>query len=973
MEENHRMKAEALLEQLEQLGQSALLLTANRRLAAALGREYDHHQVRRGNSAWETPAIFAFDDWVAQCWDDTLEGSAESPLPAHGTAAACQTALSRQQALCLWEQVIRQSGEVEKVLNLPGTVRVARQAASLLCQWGLEPPGTEQGGNTPTLEHRLFLKWHAAWREKLRQNGWMDPASLPDRVTEALRQGLLEAPQLVIHSGFDQLTPQQEALLKAFEEKGAQVVEHRTGSQAHPAEHPPHAHRIALPDQQSEIRAAASWCRARLQANPDAPLANTTVAQATVANTTVAIVVPDLEDSRSALQRAFTQALHPLGALSAPNPARLPFNLSLGLPLARYPLVRCALALLGITPRSVPGDALALLLHSPFVGGAEHERTQRAKFDLKLRRWGVGEPSLEALRKMAEGESREPTPAKAGEAAGVPAPNLGKALGQCLIALEAAPANQSPGEWLEAFGASLASLGWPGERPLDSTEHQTRDKWDELLETFAALELVQPRMSREEAVSWLRRLAGETVFQPQGPQARVQILGLLEMGGLHFDHVWIMGMDDETWPPAPRPNPFLPAEWQRRHGLPRASLQRELDIAQRETERLLEAGTEVVVSYPLWRDEQELRCSPLMSGLEMITLESLGLAGTPGMPLLPRVAEWIGAPGAPEAVVQFVDFQAPPIPEAQHVAGGTSLFQDQAACPFRAFASNRLGARPMDAAHKGLDAAERGSLIHRALERAWGRLKDQATLLVMPDEDLRQLLAEETTNTLQTLGGPRSRELGAAFLELEHQRMLGTLLENMDVEKAREEGFTVASRETEYTFTMGGVEITGIMDRVDRLDNGGHVIFDYKTGSGLGVNAWMGERPDEPQLPLYCASAEIPVAGVAFNTIRRGECGYVGIADSPQTLPKGRTPDKLKNPETGQGYQSTAALIDDWREKLEALGEAFRKGNAAVDPKKPAQTCRYCELDTLCRISELRSMEALNPLDEEDEAGGERP
>ena len=65
-------------------------------------------------------------------------------------------------------------------------------------------------------------------------------------------------------------------------------------------------------------------------------------------------------------------------------------------------------------------------------------------------------------------------------------------------------------------------------------------------------------MSSNEALSCLRELAGANVYQPRAEPAQVQILGLLETSGLHFDHMWIMSLSDEIWPLPPRPSPFLP-------------------------------------------------------------------------------------------------------------------------------------------------------------------------------------------------------------------------------------------------------------------------------------------------------------------------------------------------------------------------------------------------------------------------------
>jgi hypothetical protein len=44
--------------------------------------------------------------------------------------------------------------------------------------------------------------------------------------------------------------------------------------------------------------------------------------------------------------------------------------------------------------------------------------------------------------------------------------------------------------------------------------------------------------------------------------------------------------------------------------------------------------------------------------------------------------------------------------------------------------------------------------------------------------------------------------------------------------------------------------------------------------------------------------------------------------------------------------------LESWKTALERLGDDFRAGIAAPDPKKPEQTCRYCKLAILCRVAE---------------------
>jgi hypothetical protein len=45
-------------------------------------------------------------------------------------------------------------------------------------------------------------------------------------------------------------------------------------------------------------------------------------------------------------------------------------------------------------------------------------------------------------------------------------------------------------------------------------------------------------------------------------------------------------------------------------------------------------------------------------------------------------------------------------------------------------------------------------------------------------------------------------------------------------------------------------------------------------------------------------------------------------------------------------------LVQSWKEEAEALGKGFAEGRAGVDPKRDLLTCRYCGLETLCRVYE---------------------
>jgi hypothetical protein len=149
----------------------------------------------------------------------------------------------------------------------------------------------------------------------------------------------------------------------------------------------------------------------------------------------------------------------------------------------------------------------------------------------------------------------------------------------------------------------------------------------------------------------------------------------------------------------------------------------------------------------------------------------------------------------------------------------------------------------------------------------------------------------------------------------------------------------------EREIAIAGLQIRVRADRVDALPDGRRIILDYKTGQ-VKSRAWEGERPDEPQLPLYCASSEQPMAAAAFAVLRTGELQFRGLGDLPGMAPmmvKTKTHPPLP----------FSAQIEEWRRVLAVLAQDFRAGHAPADPKPGA--CDNCGLRALCRIREFEN------------------
>jgi probable DNA repair protein len=690
------------------------------------------------------------------------------------------------------------------------------------------------------------------------------------------------------------------------------------------------------------MRLAACWARQILQEQPQAR---------------IGIVAADLAARRSALAQVLGQVLDPAALAPGAPAAPRPWNLSLGRPLSDQPVVATALRLLALLQPPADTETLGILLLSPHwaLPQAPAERRveldRRALLDRRIRDLGDTRMRLSNLCYEAGGAGATGDDA---ERAARPwhSALLAARCGALLEASRDLPARAATGAWAAVFTAWLKAAGWGaqggGSRPLDSYEFQAVEAWNALLSRFSSLSDFAGSLSAAEALALLGRLAGETLFQPRGADAPVQALGLHEAIGQSFDHLWVMGLHDGAWPPAAAPDPFIPLGLQRDHGLPHSGPDLELDWAARVTAGLGAAAAEVVFSHPGRDGSEALGCSPLIAALPELDAGDL-----PGS----LDAHWhrlVRESALPETVSAPATVPAPVALRNPEVRGGSQLFGDQAACPFKAFATHRLGARPLERPQAGLDAARKGALLHRVLERLWQDLQCQSNLLALDDAALRGLLRAKIDEVLEAQRRRSPATFTERLLALEARRLEQRLSAWLELERRRSP-FTVVASEQQQRFEIGGLRLGVKIDRIDRLDDGAQVVLDYKTGM-VRPSAWFGPRPEEPQLPLYGVasrdgSAGGAVAAVAFAQIRADRVGFSGVVRGAGVLPG--------LPSNGQGELQEAterwpSVLDAWAAELERLAAAFRAGDAAVDPKHGLKTCdaSYCQLAPLCRVRE---------------------
>jgi probable DNA repair protein len=888
------------------LDRGATVLTANLRAARALETAYAEDQRSRSIPAWPRPRILDWNSWVATLWAQYARRVEHAPMP-----------LSPLQEHALWSRV--QGADRDRVVAPDRMAELAQEAYGLLGSYRAHPLRREAASSAPHEDAERFLAWADSFDRACERHGWVSRTRLDERLTPSLAQ-LDPIPELYL-TGFDRTTPAQLALLDAFEAAGARVTRFPTPATSHkPA-------LLQAKDPRQELEACAWWCRTQLTEDP---------------TRRIGVIAPDLGRVRADLDRVFRRILMPQTTLwqspdAPPDPAP-PYEFSLGTSLATLPVVRAALLLLRWLTRPLPSAELTWLLTSGFLAASAADQRALARLDRELRR-DAGSPEVSLTWLLSQ-----------------PRRNLPAELRTRLLRVQARKTahdrRTSHAHWAELVPSLLTEAGWPGFREADSFTFQTEQRWTALLGELAELGFDGSQPTWSEFLRTLEAQAYAIIFAAESTTPPIQVLGAFESSGQSFDALWFLGVDDTHWPAVGRPHPLLPAWLQRDAKMPHASPEADWVLAQEATARILGSAPVVVVSHPLQDSGVALRPSPL---------------------LLPHTSAAAAIPAAPAPALHPVQLEAVLddsgiLPwRAQQSVGGAEVLKRQAACAFQSFATRRLEARPLEQAAQGLDPAARGTKLHAVLERLWSAEAGDP-LRLNTREDLRRAIADQSVTSMLAhhiqaifapLAGAQPGDLWTqAYLACEQQRVRDRLLAWLDCELERRD-FSVEALEKQVDqMLVGALRLKVRLDRVDRLADGTRLLIDYKTGK-VNANAWMGARPEEPQLPLYAVFGGIEkVSGIAFAQIRADETKLLARAADAAAMVS-----EQLGPVSDKNYLDDA-VRDGWQQTLLALADQFLRGEATVNPRDGAKTCKYCPLTGLCRVHAAGTL-----AEQEDESG----
>jgi ATP-dependent helicase/nuclease subunit B len=807
--------------------------------------------------------------------------------------------LTSLQEHSLWAAIV--TAAAPKAARLAGArdrlAALAMEAHGLICAYAPQLLN-KKARSTWDQDAAAFSDWLSRFDEICRVNSLISAARLPLELTQVLKQDSTERAPLLL-AGFDRILPTQQELYDAWGdctpvslgETAMQIKFHQSTDPA------------------SELAACAIWCKERLAANPDERLL---------------VVTQDVHGRRGEIERAFLRfACEGRSAAAASSV----FELSLGIPLSKIALARGMGLLLHWLTESIEEHELDWLLSTGQIAASPGESVALTAFMRALRRKDMQRTHWTLVEFLRQKPGAE-----------LPAAWVARVTQAQRRLQEFARRPQSTIAAAELVPELLEIAGWPGVRPLTSAEFQARRRWQQTVDDCASLGFNGRPIEWKEFLAVLDRAVNETLFAPESQNTPILIAGPAESAGLAADAIWFLGATEEAWPANGATHPLLPLSAQRAAGMPHASPRLDWELADAVTRRLLASAPEVHFSYATQNEGVEARPSRILEQL----------AGAP-QPLSVALA----APEIPPPLaVSFEDASQIPFP-AGDAPGGSATLTAQSQCPFKAFATARLGAQSWEPAETGLTAKERGQLLHDVLHSVWSGpphgIRSQEELLAV--RVLNSFVADHVRRVFATKLPLRAMEtMPQGYLALEEIRLIKLVTEWLDYERTRIP-FIVLDTEQKTSVSVAGLPLTLRLDRIDRLIDNSLFVIDYKSGNP-NPNSWDLPRPDDVQLPLYANFGRDPdssiIGGLVFAKIRAGETEFSGKVRYAKATLRADLRGNANLVKKPLDSEQLAA----WKQYIENLALDFLAGCAVVNPRDYPDTCERCGLQVVCRVSE---------------------
>ena len=615
---------------------------------------------------------------------------------------------------------------------------------------------------------------------------------------------------------------------------------------------------VLAADVDEELELAAEWSVRLTVANPEAR---------------VAVVVADLDGRGAEVEQVFADR-H--GSTGVSPPA--------GHPLGTMGIVGAALNALQLLSSRADFGTLSRWLRSPFFESADRERQRQAvalecrlRADVRSQHGFLVAYRTQGLRAELQR-------------------HLPDATARLDAVLDRLPRRANLSRWVELWQSALKTFGWRG--ITHGLDNRVAESWERALAGVAELTPMTGALDLSGAIDELDRVVAGQRLAGLSRLRGVHLLRRIDEIGPGFAGVWVTGFSDQNWPEPPPANPLIPWSLQLELGMPAVRPSTVLAAAAEDLERLRRRVPELVLSCPERILDQPQVPHPRFSGWSAMPRSPVSSAS-----VVPYASGRIGA----RARETLVD-KAPPL-EGRRIPGATRTLDLQSSCPLRAFVESRLGVRELEPVPRGIDGRLRGNLLHRILELLH-RPPSAAAREATVDDCMAAAFGE-----LLPLGG----DSWQAQVEAERRRARRLLCAWLEAEQLRA-AFSTIAVEQRAVIDIDGWEVSGRIDRMDRLVSGEELLLDYKTGKQANAR-WLGDRLADCQLPLYAQRPGPAVAAIVLAALN--DEGVSSRARGPRA-------DAFPGSGAVVDAAEWRAQLERWRSQLLTLIEEFARGDTRI-------------------------------------------
>ena len=412
-----------------------------------------------------------------------------------------------------------------------------------------------------------------------------------------------------------------------------------------------------------------------------------------------------------------------------------------------------------------------------------------------------------------------------------------------------------------------------------------------------------------------------------GRHPRLAILGPLEARLQRFDLTVLGGLNEGTWPRGAGADPWFSRPMRKTLGLEQP--ERGIGLSAHDF-AMLAAGPCVLLTRALKVEGAPATASRWLQRLEQLVL---GLHPTPPREK-PKIEELLRpSPDYTQLAAQMAEVPLgarlprpaprPPVevrPKRLSVTEIETWLRD----PYAIYAKHVLGLRPLDTLDEPIGPLERGTALHKAVERFIERYQSG-----LPDDAVEQLVAI-ADQVFAEAGIPK------AALALWRPRFLGAAKGFVEFERGHRAGVTHSHLEIRGELRIGDFTLTGVADRIDILKDGSAAILDYKSGAPPSTK--QVTELLSPQLPLEAAMLAQDGFGIGARIAE--DLIYLSLASEKQA----RNPNHIKDAKD---------LADEAVAQLTRRIAWFREQDTAYRPRvRPFRADIAGDYDHLARVKE---------------------